>query len=156
MTMAEELGRIQDQEQSLQFKTFNFDTAWALGSYLFQLAQDRGHAVAVEVYGFNQTLFSAARPGTSEEHQIWIKRKRNSVLRFAHSSHYLSVQNASNDVDFNNQPHIDANNFCDHGGSFPITLQGSGIIGAVTVSGLASEEDHALAAEAIAHTISNQ
>ncbi|RQW64233.1 heme-degrading domain-containing protein [Vibrio viridaestus] len=154
--MTNELDHILSQEQELQFSYFNFDTAWALGSYLVQLSKDRKLPIAIEVYAFSQVLFTCALPGSTEENLIWIRRKRKSVLRFGHSTHYLSVKNALDGIDFNAQPQIDEMEFCDHGGAFPITLKNSGIIGAVVVSGLPSHEDHALTAEGIAHIISTQ
>ncbi|MFW5807997.1 MAG: heme-binding protein, partial [Spirochaetota bacterium] len=39
--------------------------------------------------------------------------------------------------------------YAPHGGSFPILLRNTGIIGTVTVSGLAQEEDHDLVVEAL-------
>lgn len=39
---------------------------------------------------------------------------------------------------------IDFADYADHGGSFPILVSGVGVIGAITVSGLASHEDHSM------------
>jgi uncharacterized protein (UPF0303 family) len=39
--------------------------------------------------------------------------------------------------------------YAPHGGSFPIHIAGTGIIGAITVSGLTQREDHNLVVEAL-------
>ncbi len=39
--------------------------------------------------------------------------------------------------------------FAAHGGSFPIAIVGSGVIGSVAVSGLPQREDHELVVEAL-------
>jgi uncharacterized protein (UPF0303 family) len=36
-----------------------------------------------------------------------------------------------------------------HGGAFPVHVEGVGVVGAVTVSGLPQADDHALVTEAI-------
>lgn len=82
--------------------------------------------------------------GTCADHLDWVRRKRNSVLRYGHSSYYLSLYNKQKQRDFENQPHLDAREYCAHGGAFPIRLSGSGLVGVVTVSGLPQLDDHQL------------
>ncbi|KKD00208.1 heme-degrading domain-containing protein [Photobacterium halotolerans] len=137
------------QEADLQLEQFNHETAWALGSLLKNLAEAKQASVAIEVYAFGQILFSYAMAGTNPDHQDWIRRKRNSVLRFGKSSYYLGQYNARKQREFENQPHIDAREYCAHGGSFPLRIQGCGLVGAVTVSGLPQEEDHQLVTDAL-------
>jgi uncharacterized protein (UPF0303 family) len=44
---------------------------------------------------------------------------------------------------------LPASDYVTHGGSFPIAVVGAGVIGAVTVSGLAQRDDHELVVEAL-------
>ena len=39
--------------------------------------------------------------------------------------------------------------YAPHGGCFPVIIQGTGMVGTITVSGLPQEEDHKLVVEAI-------
>ncbi|EPS3421199.1 heme-degrading domain-containing protein [Vibrio fluvialis] len=143
------LVEIAQQEEALQLSHFNHDVAWQLGCALKQMAESQQVAVAIEVYDFGQTLFQYAMPGTCADHLDWMRRKRNSVLRYGRSSYYLSLYNAQKQREFEMQPHIDAAEYCAHGGSFPIRIAGSGLVGAVTVSGLAQLEDHQMVSNAL-------
>ena len=63
------------------------------------------------------------------------------VRRFGHSSYYMNV---SCEGEFNARYLIDESEFAAHGGAFPVTVRGVGVVGTVTVSGLPQEEDHRL------------
>jgi len=38
---------------------------------------------------------------------------------------------------------LDPDRFAAHGGAFPLTIRGTGVVGTITVSGLPQVEDHA-------------
>ena len=142
--MEQLLETLLQQESDLEFSQFNHDTAWQIGTWLQQRAHSSQLAVAIEVYAFGQVLFSCAMEGSSPNNFDWIRRKRNTVVHFGHSSFYLRQSNRNKHRIFEDQSHVNALEFCAHGGSFPIHIQRSGLVGAITVSGLPEEEDHAL------------
>jgi len=144
------------QENEIQLQYFNNDTAWELGNLIKLAAEKLSASVAIEVYAFEHVLFSYFMPGTSKDNQEWLRRKRQSVMRFGHCSYYQGQYNAAKNRDFETQPHIDAKEYCAHGGSFPIRIKNSGIVGAVTVSGLPQETDHQLAIDALRIIVKQQ
>ncbi len=150
------LTELLTQEEELQFLHFNNATAWELGNLIKVAAEKLSVSVSIDVYAFEQVVFSYAMPGTSKDQQDWIRRKRNSVMRFGHSSYYQGQYNAAKNRDFESIPYLDPKEYCAHGGSFPIRIKNCGIIGAVTVSGLPQETDHQLAIDAIRHIVSKQ
>ncbi|MFH8136059.1 heme-degrading domain-containing protein [Pantoea osteomyelitidis] len=137
------------QEADSRLAHFDFRQAWQLGLHMHTRAMALSAPVALEVYAFGQVLFIAALPGSSAENLEWIKRKRNSVLRCSHSSLYLEVINQQKGERMAAQPWINQAEYCDHGGAFPLLNESGCIIGAASVSGLPSSEDHALALWAI-------
>lgn len=141
------------QEDETQLPYFNNQTAWELGNLIKLAAEKLSVSVAIEVYAFEHVLFSYFMPGTNKDNQDWIKRKRQSVMRFGHSSYYQGQYNASKNRDFEAQSHIDPKEYCAHGGSFPIRISNSGLVGAVTVSGLPQEMDHQLAVDALRQVV---
>jgi uncharacterized protein (UPF0303 family) len=147
------LSNLLAQESELQFASFNNQTAWQLGCKLKKIAEDNDALVAIEVYAFNQTLFSHAMCNTQLDNQLWIKRKRQTVLRFGHSSYYMGQYNKAKNREFEQQVHINAYDYCAHGGAFPIRIKNCGLIGVVTVSGLPQEEDHQMVIDAITDLI---
>lgn len=147
------LADLLGQESELQFELFNNQTAWQLGCKLKTIAEEKNAQVAIEVYAFNQTLFSYAMSSTELDNQIWIKRKRQTVLRFGHSTYYMGRYNKAKNREFEQQVHINAFDYCAHGGAFPIRIKKCGLIGVVTVSGLPQEEDHQMVIDALTELI---
>ncbi|MDW6004773.1 heme-degrading domain-containing protein [Vibrio mangrovi] len=147
--MSTKLQELLDQETQLQFDRFNLDTAWALGSSLRKKAEAHGWPVSIEVYAFEQVVFFSACPGANQDKSNWIRMKRNAVMRYGHSSLYLNEYNKSKGRQFESQLHIDPQNYCAHGGAFPIYIKDCGLVGVVTMAGLVSEEDHRMVTEAI-------
>ena len=91
--------------------------------------------------------------GTQLDNHHWIKRKRQSVLRFGHSLYYLGQYNKSKNREFEQQVHINAYDYCAHGGAFPIRIKKCGLVRVVTVSGLPQEEDHQMVIDTLTELI---
>ncbi|WP_413738485.1 heme-degrading domain-containing protein [Sodalis sp. RH21] len=140
------INDILDQEEHIRVRGFDFNAAWFIGYHIREKAIAEKLPIAFEVYAFGQTLFFTALQGSSREHFEWIARKRNTVLRNAHSSLLSELKNKDDNISMEELPYIDAFQYTDSGGSFPILMSSGAVIGAVTVSGLASYADHQLAA----------
>lgn len=153
MISSDSLDALLSQEEKLQFDSFNNEVAWRLGCELKALAEQKNCHVAIEVYAFGQILFSFAMLNTQLDNQLWIERKRRTVLRFGNSSYYINQYNKSKNRVFEEQDHIDANRYAGHGGAFPIRIRNSGLVGAVTVSGLPQIEDHQMVIDALTAVI---
>ncbi len=155
MSQSLTLETLLSQEQENRFAAFDFNTAWDIGRAIHDYAAEHNLAVAIEVYAFGQPLFLSALPGSCADNLEWRKRKRNTVLRMAHSSMYVGMSNEQGGQRMEQQPFIDPLEYCDHGGSFPLLTLAGTVFGAVTVSGLASDEDHALVVRAISQYLNN-
>jgi len=140
-----------EQEHTLVFNTFSLETAHELGERLYQVAYDRKLSVAIDITRCGQQLYHAALPGSTADNDAWILRKSRVVMRFGHSSYYFSQYLEKTGMTLETNFTLEANTYAAHGGSFPITLRGTGVIGTITVSGLPSEEDHALVVEILAN-----
>jgi uncharacterized protein (UPF0303 family) len=150
------LSTLLAQEDELQLHHFNNATAWELGTLIKAEADRNAAPIAIDIYGFEQVLFSYFMPGTNKDNQDWINRKRQSVMRFGHSSYYTGQYNLLKNRNFETIPHLDPKEYCAHGGSFPLRIRNSGLIGAVTVSGLAQEVDHQMVIDALRKVVISQ
>lgn len=72
-------------------------------------------------------------------------------MRFGHSFLYLGAACREKGVAFDVKHSLKIEDFAAHGGSIPIVVNGCGLVGAATVSGLAQTDDHDLVAAGIAH-----
>ncbi len=152
MAITDDLAAIARQEAELQFERFDCDTAWRLGGWLREMAVARGQAIVVDLRRFgqpHQPLFYMALAGTTPDNARWVQRKVNVVARFHRSSYAVGLALAESNRSFSERYGLPDADYAAHGGSFPIHVAGAGIIGAVTVSGLAQREDHNLVVEAL-------
>jgi uncharacterized protein (UPF0303 family) len=138
------------EEVSLRLPSFSNDAAFRLGLSLARRARSEGLSIAVAVVRGGQRLFWFSAEGTSADNDSWLERKVRTVLRFGHSSLYMTRKLASANMTMEERYGISPADYAFSGGGFPIALRGTGPIGCVAVSGLAHEEDHRLVVEALA------
>src|ERR1700679_3054312 len=152
MAIPEDLAAITRQEAELRFQRFDHDTAWRLGVTLRELALARNQSVVIDIRRLGlpyQPLFYTALPGTTPDNPRWVQRKSNVVARFHRSSYQVGLHLQNTRATFSEKYALPDADYATHGGSFPIHVTGTGVIGSVTVSGLPQREDHNLAVEGI-------
>ncbi|MER5749699.1 heme-degrading domain-containing protein [Streptomyces sp. NPDC002088] len=136
------LEELEAQERRLVFPQFSYYDAWALGSLLVDLARESQAPVAIDIHRAGQQLFHAAMPGSTPDNDAWIARKRRVVERYGAASYLVGARFRAKGTTFEESSRLDPDTYAAHGGSFPINVEGVGVIGAVTVSGLPQLEDH--------------
>ena len=132
------------QEEELRWRHFDEDDAWRLGLALREAAHARRLAVAVDVSRGDQQLFHAALPGSSADNDAWLVRKARTVRRFHRSSLHVGQLCRDAGRTIEEQFLLPESEYAAHGGAFPVTVEGVGVVGVVGVSGLPQLEDHDL------------
>jgi len=143
------LSELAQQENVLQFDSFSNDDAFQIGMYLYEKAKKDGKAITIDITRNGQQLFHAALPGTSPDNDQWIIRKNRVVNRFCMSSFRVGIKLADSQKTLEEKYNLSTFDYAPHGGAFPIAIRNTGVIGTITVSGLAQAEDHAMAVDAI-------
>jgi uncharacterized protein (UPF0303 family) len=143
------LEQLATEESQLRFAKFDYDDAWRLGTMLVETGRTRNLPIAIDITRGGQQLFHAALAGSTPDNDAWIQRKIRSVLRFGHSSMYVSLQRKLDGRTLAQSSFVDEREFAAAGGCFPVHVEGCGIVGAVTVSGLPQREDHKLVVETV-------
>lgn len=144
------------EEQELQFKKFDEDTAWKLGSEFVEKCAREGLPVTIDIVRGEHQLFHASLRGTSADNDEWVKRKVRLVYRFGHSSFYIGQLLKSKGKSIEEMFLIPESQYAPHGGCFPIIVKNTGVVGAITVSGLPQEDDHRLVVQAIRDYLSKE
>jgi uncharacterized protein (UPF0303 family) len=149
----DDLAVIARQEELLRWDAFDADVAWRLGGVLRELlvAQKAGGTVEIELAG--QVLFTATTVGATPGQADWIRRKRNTVRRFARSSYAVgrTLERAGETMEARHG--LTLADYAAHGGGFPLWVKGVGCVGSVIVSGMPQRDDHNLAVAAIAKVL---
>ncbi|WP_406510807.1 heme-degrading domain-containing protein [Streptomyces sp. NBC_00212] len=140
---------LEAEQQSLVLRQFTYEDAWELGMLLRSLAVEREAPVAIDVQHGTRQVFRCTLPGSSADNDAWIDRKRRVAERYAAPSFLVGARFRAKGTTFEESSRLDPNSFAAHGGSYPVTVEGVGVVGTVTVSGLPQAEDHALVVEGL-------
>jgi uncharacterized protein (UPF0303 family) len=113
------------------------------------MAKARGLALAIDVRTFGQPLFFCALEGATPDNVEWARRKSNVVAQFRRSSYAVGLRLQQSGATLADKHGLAVGDYASHGGAFPLTVAGVGVIGSVTVSGLPQRADHELVVEAL-------
>ncbi|MGV8939491.1 MAG: heme-degrading domain-containing protein [Allorhizobium sp.] len=145
MTNAENLiDTIAAQETALVFSAFDENTAVTIGGQLVEAARRDAAPVVINIRTADRVLFHAALPGSTPDNDHWARRKSNVTLRYHKASMRVGESFRLKGQVVGPDLGLDPLDFASHGGSFPVRVKGVGVIAAITVSGLASIDDHTM------------
>lgn len=149
MTIEQDIAIIARQEEALRFEHFSEADAWALGGLMRQLAEERQLPLVIDIRIGTRPLFYTALPGTTPENPDWVRRKVNTVYRFHKSSYRVGREFALKGKVFDASRGVTLADYAPQGGGFPIHVKGTGVVGAITVSGIPEREDHGFVVQAL-------
>jgi uncharacterized protein (UPF0303 family) len=78
-----------------------------------------------------------------------VRKKSNVVARFHRSSYGFGLNLKMKNVTLHERYGLPVADYAADGGGFPLHVEGAGVVGSVTVSGLPQREDHSLIIEAL-------
>lgn len=142
------------EEKSFTFVHFTCEHAWVIGNILRNTLRSADAAALIHISFANQTLFhSPSLPGMMPDHETWVQRKRNTVLRWGHSTWHLSCQYDGDYKRFAEHHAMSGEEWAKYtieGGGFPVFVKGvEGCVGAIVVSGLDGEKAHTIVVKAV-------
>ncbi|MFE9407593.1 heme-degrading domain-containing protein [Streptomyces sp. NPDC006704] len=144
---------LEAEQQRLMLRQFTYEDAWELGMLLRALAVERNAPVVIDVRHGARTVFRCALPGSSADNDAWIDRKRRVAERYGAPSFLVGARFRAKGTTFEEGSRLDPDSYAAHGGSYPVTVEGVGVVGTATVSGLPQAQDHALVARALAELL---
>jgi len=144
------LDELATEEARLQFDTLSLEQVWDVGCALRELAVQRSAKVAIEIALRDRVLFHTALPGTDIANANWVRRKRNTVLALGTSTLVVGMKLAKASQTLEERYGLSPAEHASDGGGFPLRLRGLGVIGAITVSGMPSLQDHRLVTDVLA------
>ncbi|SCU86092.1 LADA_0D12222g1_1 [Lachancea dasiensis] len=149
------LDELKSFEQQSCLPTFDYNTAFNLGCQLRQWGVEnfptKAMVIDISLPSGQCVFHTTTNSGTALDNDIWVARKKKTVVRFGCSSYFMGQKLKSKKLDrVEDAFYIDSKEYAVHGGSIPVFVQGiDSAVAILTVSGLKQEEDHAFAVSAI-------
>ncbi|EDO16309.1 hypothetical protein Kpol_1053p47 [Vanderwaltozyma polyspora DSM 70294] len=146
------LEDIEAQEKTCALPKLDGDVAFELGMFLRDNVKEMypDASVAIDItLANNHCLFrTMINNETSPVNDDWLRRKRNTCVKFQHSTMYMGTKKADKTPE--ERFFISSIEYAFHGGAVPIYLTNTSFpVACLTISGLRQEEDHLLAVVAI-------
>ena len=152
MNPTEDLAVLEQQETLLRFTAFDAEAAWQIGGLLRSALLERNAGGTIQIELGGQLLFACATNGAKPDQADWIRRKRNTVHRFARSSYAVGRLLARDGETLETAHHLSEAEYAAHGGGFPVWV-GDACVGSIILSGLPQRDDHNLVVGAVAATL---
>ena len=140
------LEELKALEENVQFPSFEFDDAYALGTALREAGMKETKPAAVRIVLDGLIVYQSFLPGTGERHKNWMDRKQRTVEKTHTSTLRAAVERELYGVreEWQNEETYYA--FC--GGGFPIFADGE-FRGCAVFSGLPHLDDHRVLTQVI-------
>jgi uncharacterized protein (UPF0303 family) len=155
-TANDRVAKLAADETRFVFDSFDPTAAWRLGTLMVERALRDGAAIIIDIRRPGVVLFRSALAGTTAENEAWLERKARTVLRYETSTALLAARFEAQGVDPWSAGWFDTGQFAAAGGSFPVRVQGVGVVAAITVSGLTSDEDHDFVIQCLTQYVDRQ
>jgi uncharacterized protein (UPF0303 family) len=139
----ERLAELEAEQHELVFPAFDHADAWRLGCRITETALEAEHPVVIDIRRPGLVLFRAALAGSAPDQEEWVRGKSAVVFRMDASTALVAERLAARGMD-PTQGWLPFPEYAVAGGSVPVRVAGVGVVAAVTVSGLASDDDHRL------------
>ncbi len=130
------------QASEVELATFTLASAIDLGTLATERARAEGLGIVMEVHHLGRLAYRAALPGSLPDSDDWIARKARVVRRFGASTLAVRVRYEEKGTTFAEATGLSEAEYAPHGGGFPITVTGVGIVGEFYASGLPQVQDH--------------
>ena len=135
---------------------FTADDAFIIGTAIrdrLRSLSDGPAVVNITLANSNNVLFHAwSRSGVMPDNDVWVERKRKTVLRWGVSTWAMHHKMKGDEDAFKRKYMLGeaAGQYAIHGGGVPIRVKGvEGVIGVIVVSGLKQHQDHQVVVEAL-------
>jgi uncharacterized protein (UPF0303 family) len=143
------ISSIEAEIAELQFPRFGRDDALNLGLLLVELGKIGNLPIAVDITKGVQVLFHVALEGATPDNEHWVKAKQRTAARYEEPSLLVGLRGRLGGGRIEDNVWFDQSRYAAHGGSFPIYVDGVGVVATVTVSGLPQKADHDLVVQAL-------
>lgn len=148
------LAELARQEKAFTFAHFTCEHAWVIGNILRNALRTAEAPALIHISLGSQVLFhSPSLPGIMPDAESWTTRKRNTVLRWGHSTWYMGCQFGGDYkqlAEYHALSSDDWSKYTVEGGGFPVFVKGvEGCFGAIVVTGLDGDQAHGVIVKAI-------